>query len=80
MIHKEVMTEGAFIAGETFFHALNGRMDSKTCQSGEKKKKKPHQKLCTKAEVLYLFVLLILFIYIFIEVKLVYRAVLDSGI
>ena len=46
----------------------------------EKKKQKPHKKLCTKAEVLYLFVLLILFIYIFIEVKLVYGVVLDSGI
>ena len=56
MIHKEVMTEGAFIAGETFFHALNGRMDSKTCQSGEKKKKK-HTKNCVQKQkfCIYLF-------------------------
>ena len=59
MIHKVVMTEGEFIAGETFFHTLNGRMDSKTCQSGKKKKTHTHKKLCTNAEVLYLFVLLI---------------------
>ena len=55
MIHKEVTTEGELIAGGAFCHLLNGRMDSKTCQSGWV----GEAKLCTEAEVSYLFVLLI---------------------
>ena len=60
MIHKEVTSEGEFIAGEAFCHILNGRMDSKTCQSGGG----GGTKLGTKAEVLCLFVFLI-FIYFY---------------
>ena len=54
MIHKEVTSEGEFIAGEAFCHILNGRMDSKTCQSGGG----GGTKLGTKAEGLCLFVCL----------------------
>ena len=76
MIHQEVTTEGELIAGEAFCHLLNGRMDSKTCQSGWV----GEAKLCTGAEASYLFVLLILFIYIFNEVKLTYHVALESGV
>ena len=76
MIHQEVTTEGELIAGEAFCHLLNGRMDSKTCQSGWV----GEAKLCTGAEASYLFVLLILFIYSFIEVKLTYHVALESGV
>ena len=70
MIHKEVTSEGEFIAGEAFCHILHGRTIQRPANRGVG----GGTKLGTKAEVLCLFVLLILFI--FIEVKLAYHVVL----